>query len=137
MVFNEANKDAIGRFAKFLHSEGTYGDWLANTEPTLYLPVTETGENSDAFWNHEVVDRYRSSVEAQFEALPNASLYGFRDIHVENDLYLPSVGTLEGSHVLAEVVQELIVNDRSPEEAASWGQDRIQEVLEVDASSEL
>lgn len=137
MVFNEDKKDAIGDFARFLHSEGTYGDWLANTEPTLYLPVTETGENSDVFWNHDVISRYEESVRTQFEALPNASLYGFRDIHRENDLYIPSVGTLEGSHVLAEVVQELIVNDRSPAEAASWGQGRIEEVLEVDASSEL
>jgi multiple sugar transport system substrate-binding protein len=137
MVFNEDNREAIGTFIKWLHSEGVYGEWLAKTEPTLYLPVTATGENSDAFWNHDTIDRYRSSVEAQFEALPDATLYGFRDVHVENDLYLPSVGTLEGSHVLAEVVQELIVNDRSPADAASWGQDRIQEVLEVDASSEL
>jgi hypothetical protein len=69
--------------------------------------------------------------------LPHATVYGFRDIHVENDLYLPSVGTLEGSHVLAEVVQELIVNEASPEEAATWGQDRIEEVLEVERSDEL
>jgi multiple sugar transport system substrate-binding protein len=137
MVFNEDQKEAIGTFIKWLHSEGVYGEWLANTEPTLYLPVTSTGENSDDFWSHEVVSQYEGSVRTQFEALPDASLYGFRDIHVENDLYIPSVGTLEGSHVLAEVVQELIVNDRTPAEAASWGQSRIQEVLGVDASSEL
>jgi hypothetical protein len=76
-------------------------------------------------------------VQKQFDALPDASLYGFRDIHVENDLYIPSVGTLEGSHVLAEVVEELVVNDRSPEDAASWGQNRIQEVLGVEQSDEL
>lgn len=137
MVFNEEKKDAIGTFVTWLHSDGVYGEWLANTEPTLYLPVTETGENSDAFWNHEVVSRYEESVRTQFEALPDAALYGFRDIHVENDLYLPSVGTLEGSHVLAEVVQELIVNDQSPAEAASWGQKRIEEVLAVETSDDL
>lgn len=137
MAFNEDKKDAIGSFVKWLHGENIYGDWLAKTEPTLYLPVTETGQNADAFWNHDVVSQYEESVRAQFEALPNATVYGFRDIHVENDLYLPSVGTLEGSSVLGEVVQELIVNDRSPAEAATWGQDRIQEVLEVDASGEL
>ena len=137
MVFNEDKLDAIGKFVEFLHDPETYGEWLSNLEPTLYLPISEAGENSDAFWEHELIDKYRESVEAQFEALPHASLYGFREIHRENDLYLPSVGTLEGSHVLAEIVQELIVNDRTPEDAAAWGQDRLQEVLEVERSDEL
>lgn len=137
MVFNEERKSDIGTFIKWLHSEGIYGDWLANTEPTLYLPVTETGENSDAFWNHEVISQYEESVQTQFDALSDASIYGFRDIHVENDLYLPSIGTLESSNVLAEIVQELIVNDRSPEETATWGQNRLEEVLEIESSPEL
>lgn len=137
MVFNEEKLDAISTFIEWLHDPETYGEWLANTEPTLYLPISEAGQNADSFWNHELVNRYQESVETQFEALPHASVYGFRDIHVENDLYLPSVGTLEGSHVLAEVVQELIVNDASPEEAATWGQERIEEVLEVERSDEL
>lgn len=137
MVFNDGKKDAIAEFVKYLHSEGVYGEWLANTEPTLYLPVTETGENSDAFWNHELVSKHEEMVQTQFDALPNASLYGFRDIHIENDTYIPSVGTLEGSHVLAEIAEQLIVNDRSPENAASWGQQRLQEVLEVGESDEL
>lgn len=135
MVFNEEKLDAIGTFVKWLHSEGTYGNWLASTEPTLYLPVTETGKNSDAFWSHDIVNRYEQSVRTQFDALPHASVYGFRDIH--DGLYLPSVGTLESSNVLASIVQELIVNDKSPQEAASWGQQQLQNVLEVDASSEL
>lgn len=137
MAFNENKKDAIGTFVKWLHSEGTYGEWLANTEPTLYLPVTETGQNSDGFWNHDVVSQYEESVRTQIEALPDASLYGFRDIHTENDLYIPSMGTLESSNVLADVVQQLIVNDRSPEEAASWGQSEIESVTDVEASSQL
>lgn len=137
MVFNEDKKDAIGTFVKWLHSQGTYGEWLAKTEPTLYLPVTDTGQNSDEFWNHDVVSRYEKSVRTQLEALPDARVYGFRDIHTENDLYIPSVGTLESSNVLADVVQQLIVNDRSPEEAASWGQTRIEETTGVEASSQL
>jgi multiple sugar transport system substrate-binding protein len=137
MVFNEEKKDAISTFVKWLHSEGTYGEWLAKTEPTLYLPVTETGETSEKFWNHPIVSRYEESVRTQFEALPDARLYGFRDIHVENDLYLPDIGTLESSNVLADTVQQLLVEDKSPQEAATWGQQKIQEVLGVEASSEL
>lgn len=137
MVFNEDKKDAIGTFVKWLHSAGTYGEWLAKTEPTLYLPVTKTGENSDKFWNHDVISRYESSVRTQFEALPDARLYGFRDIHTENDLYLPSVGTLESSNALADVVQQLVVKDKSPAEAAQWGQSKLEEALGVGASSKL
>lgn len=137
MVFNEEKRDAVGTFVKWLHQGENYGEWLANLEPTLYLPVTETGETSDSFWNHDLVSKYESMVRTQFEALPKAKLYGFRDIHVENDLYLPSVGKLEGSNVLAEVAQQLIVEDKSPQEAAKWGQSRLQEVLGVEKSDEL
>lgn len=135
MVFNEEKKAAIATFLKWLHSKGTYGDWLANTEPTLYLPVTETGKNSEKFWNHDVVSRYEKSVQTQFDALPNAAVYGFRDIH--DGLYIPSVGTLESSNVLASIIQELIVNDKTPQEAASWGQKRLEEVLGVGPSNQL
>lgn len=137
MVFNEEKKDAIGTFVKWLHSEGTYGEWLAKTEPTLYLPVTKTGENSEKFWNHPIISQYEETVRTQFEALPEARLYGFRDIHRENDLYLPSLGTLESSNVLADTVQQLIVNDRSPQEAATWGQNKMEEVLGLEASSKI
>lgn len=137
MVFNEDRLDEIAEYVEWLHRPDIYGEWLSQTEPTLYLPVTEGGENSDEFWEHELISQYEDMVQTQFDAIPNATIYGFRDIHVENDLYLPSVGELEGSHVLAEVVQELIVQDRSPADAASWGQERIEEVLEVETSDAL
>jgi hypothetical protein len=60
-----------------------------------------------------------------------------RFVHVENDLYLPDIGTLESSNVLADTVQQLLVEDKSPQEAATWGQQKIQEVLGAEASSEL
>ncbi|TYL36172.1 hypothetical protein CV102_23815 [Natronococcus pandeyae] len=137
MVFNEDALDAIGEFVEWLHQPDVYGEWLARTEPTLYLPVTEDGEDADAFWDHDLISQNEEMVQTQFDAIPDATIYGFREMHIENDLYLPSVGELEGSHVLAEVVQELIVNERPPEEAAEWGQERIEEVLEVERSDEL
>lgn len=137
MVFNEKKKDAIGTFVKWMHQQGTYGQWLANLEPTLYLPVTKTGENSKEFWKHDLISKYESMVKAQFKALPHAGLYGFREIHNKNDLYIPSVGKLEGSNVLGSIVQQLVVNDKSPEQAAKWGQKRLQEVLGVGKSSKL
>ena len=137
MVFNEEKLDAIGTFVKWLHQQQNYGSFLANLEPTLYLPVTKTGKQADSYWSHKLISKYEDMVRTQFEALPHASLYGFRDIHVKNDVYIPSVGKLEGSHVLAEIVQQLVVNDRSHQEAAKWGQNRLQEVLGVKKSSEL
>ncbi|WP_227357146.1 ABC transporter substrate-binding protein [Haladaptatus salinisoli] len=137
MVFNEKKKNAIGTFIEWLHRPENYGAWLAETEPTLYLPVTETGKNAKSFWDHELIQRYRGMVQTQFEALPRASIYGFRDIHTKNNLYIPSVGTLEGSHALAEVVQQLVVRDKSPEEAASWGQNHLENVLGVGPSKKL
>jgi multiple sugar transport system substrate-binding protein len=137
MVFNEDRLDDIGTFVKWLHEPGTYGAWLAETEPTLYLPVTEDGEADDSFWDHELVSMYQESVELQFDALEHASVYGFRDIHVENDLYLPSVGELEGSHVLGQIVQDMIIDEMTAEEAATHGQELIEDTLELERSEEL
>lgn len=137
MVFDEERVDIVEEFLDWLMEPERYGEWLSRTEPTLYLPITEEGQNADTFWEHDLVDEHSDMVEQQIDALDNASIYGFRDIHRENDLYLPSVGELESSNVLGEIVEELIVADRSPEDAAEWGQNRIEEVLEVEASDEL
>ena len=137
MVFNEDVLDEIGIWLEWMHQPETYGDWLANFEPTLFLPVTEAGEGSDAYWEHDLISQYEEMIQAQFNEIPNATLYGFRDMHIEEDLYLPSVGELEGSHVLASIGQEMIVEDLSPEEAAEMGQDRLENALEVEASDHL
>jgi hypothetical protein len=66
-------------------------------------------------------------VEKQLEVLPNGQLYGFED----PGAYNPSVGELEGSGVLGEIVQRMVVEDMAPAAAAEWGQTRLQEVLKV------
>ena len=129
MIFKkaEAKKEAIARFAEYMHRPEVNGEWLATMEPTLYLPITDAAQKADSFWSHPVISRHRAMVEKQLEVLPNGQLYGFED----PGAYNPSVGELEGSGVLGEIVQRMVVEDMTPEAAAEWGQTRLQEVLKV------
>ncbi len=129
MIFKkaEAKKEAIARFAEYMHRPEINGEWLATMEPTLYLPITEGAQKADSFWSHPVISRHRAMVEKQLEVLPNGQLYGFED----PGAYNPTVGELEGSGVLGEIVQRMVVEDMTPEAAAEWGQTRLQEVLKV------
>ncbi len=129
MIFKkaEAKKEAISRFAEYMHRPEVNGEWLATMEPTLYLPITDAAQNAETFWNHPVIARHRAMVEKQLEVLPNGQLYGFEDAGAYN----PTVGELEGSGVLGEIVQRMVIEDMTAEAAAEWGHTRLQEVLKV------
>jgi multiple sugar transport system substrate-binding protein len=129
MVFKQAEGkiEAITRFTEYMHQPEVNGEWLATMEPTLYLPITEASQKADSFWSHPVIAAHRPMVEKQLEVLPLGQLYGFED----PGAYNPTVGEFEGSGVLGEIVQRMVVEDLSPQEAADFGQTRIEEVLKL------
>ena len=129
MVFKRAEekKEAIARFTEFMHQPEINGEWLATMEPTLYLPITEASQKADSFWSHPVITAHRPMVEKQLEVLPLGQLYGFE----EPGAYNPTVGEFEGSGVLGEIVQRMVIEDLDPQAAADFGQTRIEEVLKL------
>ncbi len=110
-----------------MHQPEINGEWLATMEPTLYLPITEASQKADSFWSHPVIAAHKPMVEKQLEVLPLGQLYGFED----PGAYNPTVGEFEGSGVLGEIVQRMVIEDLSPQEAADFGQTRIEEVLRL------
>jgi multiple sugar transport system substrate-binding protein len=129
MVFKQAEgkMEAITRFTEYMHQPEVNGEWLATMEPTLYLPITEASQQSDSFWSNPVITAHRPMVEKQLEVLPLGQLYGFE----EPGAYNPTVGEFEGSGVLGEIVQRMVIEDLSPQDAAEFGQTRIEEVLQL------
>lgn len=129
MVFKsaEGKKEAIGRFAEYMHQPEVNGEWLATMEPTLYLPITDASQKAETFWSNPVISAHKAMVEKQLEVLPLGQLYGFED----PGAYNPTVGEFEGSGVLGEIVQKMVIEDMEPQAAADFGQTRIMEVLKM------
>ena len=129
MVFKRAEekREAVARFIEYMHQPEVNGEWLATMEPTLYLPITQAAQKADTFWSNPVIAAHRPMVEKQLEVLPLGQLYGFEDAGAYN----PTVGEFEGSGVLGEIVQRMVIEDMNPQDAADFGQTRIEEVLKL------
>ncbi len=103
------------KFFEYLLSEEAYGDFL-NAEPGLFLPVTETGAEYDSWRSNEVLSTYSEQVQTLLEASSTGALFGFTD-GVCSD-----IGSITGSNLIAQTLQQMTVNGLSAEEAAEWGQ---------------
>jgi len=76
-------------------------------------------------------------VEVQ-QNLDNMAYPGLTGMHQENDTYVgEGIGAIEGSFPLGSIANQLINEDASPQEAAEWGQNHLEEVTGIDVSDEL
>jgi len=126
VLTDDENKlEAIEKFLLFLYEPETKGEWLAEMDPGLFLPVTETARDSESYWEHPVIAQYSHHVEMMWEQSEYGKLFGFN-----HDVINPAIGEIAGRNILAEVVQEMVVRERSPEEAVEWGEQQMLEILE-------
>jgi multiple sugar transport system substrate-binding protein len=137
-VFSEDKLDAVTKYMKFIHRPDVYGWWMRTLNPTLFVPIHESGWDSDEYWKDtHNQSPFREMIEKQ-HSLDDMAYPGFRDMHLENDTYVgEGLGVIEGSFPLGEIVGRLITNDESPEQVAEWGQNRLEEVTGLGTSGEL
>ncbi len=137
-VFNEDKMDAITTYMKYIHRPDVYGTWMRELNPTLFVPVHEEGMNADAYWEGAHADGVtRKMVEVQ-QNLDNMAYPGLTGMHQENNTYVgQGIGAIEGSFPLGSIANQLINEDRSPQEAAEWGQSHLEDVTGIGASNEL
>ncbi len=109
--------EAVKTFLRWLYEPENNGEWLSSLTPGLFLPVTQDAAKSKAFWANKFVSTYRPIVEQVIENQKYGKLYGFT-----SGTPHPKIGAISGQQILAQVVQKLVVDDMSPEEAAAWGQ---------------
>ena len=63
-------------------------------------------------------------VEQVIENQKYGKLYGFT-----SGTPHPKIGVISGQQILAQVVQKLVIDDMSPEEAAAWGQAEMEKAV--------
>jgi multiple sugar transport system substrate-binding protein len=117
---DEARRAASQRFISFLLEPENYGRFL-NMEPGLFFPVTADGATAESLWSDPMVEKYRSQIETIIANSANGKLFGFTSGRV-----FPAIAAISGQNVLAETLQEVVVNGTAPAEAVAAGQARMQ-----------
>jgi multiple sugar transport system substrate-binding protein len=115
-------REASERFISFLLEPENYGRFL-NMEPGLFMPVTADGVTAESFWNDPVVQEYRSQIEQVIQNSENGKLFGFTSGRV-----FPGIAAISAQNVLAETLQNVVVNDMPAAEAVTAGQARMEEL---------
>jgi multiple sugar transport system substrate-binding protein len=125
MVLSEDDKRAQGSedFLSWLLDPKNYGDFL-NAEPGLFLPLTEDGVKADSWTSNEVISKYRDCVDKMLEQSKSGALFGFTD-----GQYVEKIGNISGQNILAQVIQQIVVQDKDPAEAVAAGQKMMQDAV--------
>lgn len=119
---DEARRAASQRFISFLLEPENYGRFL-NMEPGLFFPVTATGATAESLWSDPMVQKYKSQIETIIANSANGKLFGFTSGRV-----FPAIAAISGQNVLAETLQNVVVNGTAPADAVAAGQARMQEL---------
>jgi multiple sugar transport system substrate-binding protein len=120
---DKAKQQAIGDFILFWLEPNRYGRFLAEAEPGLYIPVTTSGMEAKSFWSHPLIAKYRPMILKSIEASRTSSSY---NIGIEpRTVFNARAGAIEGSLVLADVVQKAAFGGMTPSQAVKWGDDQI------------
>ena len=117
---DEATREAAERFLTFLLKPETYGRFLT-MEPGLFLPVTEDGQNADTFWEDPLVVAYEPQIKTMIDNSQYGALFGFTGGEI-----CDAIGAISAQNLLSQVVQRMVVDGDSPEEAAAWGQQQME-----------
>ena len=120
---DKAKQQAIGDFILFWLEPDRYGRFLAEAEPGLYVPVTTTGMEVKSYWSHPLIAKYRPMILQHLEASRTPSSY---NIGIEpRTVFNARAGAIEGSFVLADVVQKAAFGGMTPSQAVKWGDDQL------------
>jgi multiple sugar transport system substrate-binding protein len=119
---DEARRAASQKFISFLLEPENYGRFL-NMEPGLFFPVTADGATAESLWSDPMVQKYKPQIETIIANSANGKLFGFTSGRV-----FPAIAAISGQNVLAETLQNVVVNGTAPAEAVAAGQARMQEL---------
>ncbi|MGA2762354.1 MAG: extracellular solute-binding protein [Spirochaetia bacterium] len=124
IVFGKTAKDAtrykaVKDLIRFMLRPDINAILTAEAEPGGFFPATEAAGAAPEYWNQPIVKKFEGIHHVALEALKDyAGLYGFEAGEWVN----LGLGDITGADVLAEVVNKVVSNQMTPEEAAAWGQ---------------
>lgn len=85
-------------------------------EPGLFMPMSQASANSKVWTEHPTNKKYAALIKGQVDAMTTISTIGF-----ENGCRSPKAGAYEGSFLLGAVLQKIVINKISPQDAVTWG----------------
>jgi multiple sugar transport system substrate-binding protein len=119
-----AKQEAAKKFLSFILEPENYGRFL-NAEPGLYLPVTEDGSTAESYWNDPLVVKYKSQIEVMLQNSTAGRLFGFTGGNT-----FPSIATISAQNLLAQTLQLVVIDGKSPEDAVAEGQSLMEETIQ-------
>lgn len=122
---DQAKIEASEKFIEFFFRPDIYGAALANMQPGLFLPITESGMQSDEFFNHPTLARYKDILDNMFVSVGISSDYSF--IYEKRH---PAAGEIGVSYPLAAVMEKVASEAMTVEEAVKWGQNMMERLAE-------
>ncbi len=122
MIFSDdpAIQQICKDFILYFMSAEMYGKALSNMEPGLMLPITETGMQSDDFFNQEINAKYANIIKAELEQVKTGSLYGFK--YPVRSAYAGEIGV---SYLLGGTLERVVSGTMSPADAVAWGEEQM------------
>jgi len=125
MVFakDEAKQAAAHEFISYLLTPEVYGRFL-NAEPGLFLPVTQSGLESETLWDNPVIEKYRPYVEEMIEFSQYGALFGFTSGRI-----CPEITAISQLNLLAQTVQRIAAGE-SAADATAWGQEQMENAVQ-------
>jgi multiple sugar transport system substrate-binding protein len=95
-----------------------------NMEPGLFLPVTRSGQDTETLWSDPLVVAYRPQIETMIANSETGALFGFTGEQV-----FDAIGPISAQNLLSQVVQRMIVDGDSADEAVAWGQAEMEDAI--------
>ncbi|MEW5817862.1 MAG: sugar ABC transporter substrate-binding protein [Spirochaetota bacterium] len=116
---NREKAEAVKNFIRFMMQPEINAILTSGQEPGGFFPTTEAAANAKEYWENAIVKRFESIHKVAMEALKDyATLYGFEYGKWVNI----GIGDITGADVLAEVVNKIVSNQMTVENAVAWGQ---------------
>lgn len=129
MIFKSAEEEGhlemVNEFIKHMMKPEVNAILTAEQEPGSFIPCTEDAAEASAYWADTTINTFKAMNEVIVEAVAHGTLYGFEHGKVVNE----GIGAIVGASIYAEVVQMMITGGMTVEEAVSYGEDRMEEVM--------
>jgi multiple sugar transport system substrate-binding protein len=125
MVLSQDDKKAQASedFLSWLLQPENYGEFL-NAEPGLFLPLTEDGVKAESWTSNKVISKYRDCVDKMLDQSKSGALFGFAE-----GQYVQKIGNISGQNILAQVIQQIVVQGKDSAEAVAAGQKMMQDAV--------
>jgi multiple sugar transport system substrate-binding protein len=119
----ESHSDEVEAFVRWLYEPANHAEMLM-AEPALLMPVDKATAESDAFWSYPMNNKYRNLVEEQARVGQTLQVIGFTGAEPA-----PNASQIETSFTLAKVLQQIVFEGLSPEEAVAWGEQQYLDII--------